>query len=75
MNVAKHSPWRAQYVGNCVVPGPGTIGAAWPADGHDDPESCQYEAYLFQPDGDENAYYVDPVRDLRDAPSAVAGAA
>lgn len=58
---------RFEYIGTCAVPAPGSQGEAWPAPGHDDPESCQYGAYMFQPDGDEHAYYVDPETDLRAA--------
>lgn len=56
---------RAKYIGDCQVPAPGSVGTCCPASGHDDPESCEEGAYLFQPDGDENAYYVDPQRDLQ----------
>lgn len=55
---------RATYVGTCAEPAPGTAGDAFPASGHDDPASCEYGAYLFQPDGCEYAFYCDPVTDL-----------
>lgn len=57
------------------TPEPGSSGVAWPAFGFDDPESAEQGAYLFQADGDENAYYVDPERDLIfDLPEAVSHA-
>ncbi len=43
--------------GGLSEPSFGAIGSAWPASGYDDPESAEQGAYLFQPDGDENAYY------------------
>lgn len=55
---------RATYIGACAVPAPGSAGDAFPASGHDDPESVECGAYLFQPDGCEDAFYVDPVTDL-----------
>ncbi len=61
----KSDEFRAEYIGDCAVPAPGSVGTAFPASGHDDPESCHYGAYMFVPDGDENAYYVDPNSDLR----------
>ena len=57
---------RYEYIGDCQIPAPGSQGEASPAPGHDDPESCQYGAWMFQPDGEDGAYYVDPVRDLRE---------
>ncbi len=39
-------------------PAPDSTGKAWPACGSADPFSAEYGAWLFQPDGDENAYYV-----------------
>ena len=40
------------------VPVPGARGLAWAADGNGDPRSAEYGAWLFKPEGDENAYYV-----------------
>lgn len=57
---------KYEYIGDCQKPSPGSVGEAWPAEGCDDPESCQYGAWLFQPDGDQDAYYIDPVRDIRE---------
>ena len=42
---------------DCDFPPNGTRGTAFPASGHTDPESCEFGAWLFQPDGEENAYY------------------
>jgi hypothetical protein len=56
---------RYRYVARDVQePAYGVVGEAWPASGYSDPNSCEYGAYLFQPDGCENAYYCDPERDL-----------
>lgn len=40
------------------VPARGSKGEAWPAGGCADPTSAEYGAWLFQPAGDVNAYYV-----------------
>lgn len=45
-------------------PALGTLGIAQPANGYDDPESAEQGAYLFVPDGEEDAAYCD-VRDIR----------
>lgn len=42
----------------------GTCGIAWGATGFDDPASAECGAFLFQPDGEQIAYYCDPDRDL-----------
>lgn len=57
---------RATYVSGseCSYPPNGSKGIAFAAGGFDDPESAECGAYLFQPDGDENAYYCDPHTDL-----------
>ncbi len=58
---------RAKYVGvDTDCPKHGDEGIAYPADGYNDPSSCEYEAYLFMPDNDPEglAYYCDPRRDL-----------
>lgn len=56
---------RATFVGsNASFPAGGSKGIAFAAGGFDDPDSAECGAYLFQPDGDENAYYCDPERDL-----------
>jgi hypothetical protein len=52
------------YKGSSDIPRKGAMGEAFPASGHDDPESCEQGAYLFQPDGEKDAYYVDPMTDL-----------
>lgn len=58
------APARYVWLGETQVPPPGTHGVAWPAGGFNDPESCEQGAYLFQPDGEERAYYCDPEHDL-----------
>jgi hypothetical protein len=35
----------------------GTTGEAAPATGHNDPESAEFQAWMFQPDGEEIALY------------------
>lgn len=45
------------------MPRAGSKGLAWPAGGCADPTSAEYGAWLFQPAGDANAYYV-PENDL-----------
>lgn len=55
---------KATFTAQCQQPTTGSKGIAYAAHGFDDPESAEYGAYLFQPDGDENAYYCDPERDL-----------
>lgn len=59
---------RATYVGgdrtDSQFPRWGSMGLAWAASGFDDPESIEFGAYLFQPDGCRNAYYCDPKKDL-----------
>jgi hypothetical protein len=48
---------RALSEGLCGFPD-GTPGTVWPASGHGDPESVEYEAWLFQPESeDDGAYY------------------
>lgn len=37
----------------------GMEGVVFEAGGHHDPESASYLAWLFRPDGDENAYYCE----------------
>ena len=37
----------------------GQEGIAFRASGYHDPESAQFLAWLFRPNGDENAYYCD----------------
>ena len=37
----------------------GQEGVVFKAGGYDDPESAGYLAWLFQPNGDENAYYCE----------------
>ena len=49
---------KATYCGTCMIPGNGTVGTIYKAGGFYDPDSAEYEAYLFQPDGEEDAYYV-----------------
>lgn len=36
----------------------GVEGVVWRASGFYDPESCEYEAWMFQPNHEEGAYYV-----------------
>jgi hypothetical protein len=55
---------KATYVGNCMIPGAGTHGEAFPASGHNHSDSVEQGAYLFVPDGQEDAFYVDPNTDL-----------
>jgi len=56
---------RARFVApKRHTPRDGAQGIAWPAVGHDDPESAECGAYLFQSDGEDVAYYCDPDRDL-----------
>lgn len=52
--------FRATYLSGSdnSTPKCGAVGFAAVASGHDDPESAEYGAYLFTPDGDVNAYYV-----------------
>lgn len=58
-------PIRATFhAADCQFPPSGSQGFAWPAGGFDDPESAEHGAYLFQPDGDDSAYYCDPITDL-----------
>lgn len=48
---------RALSEGLCGFPD-GTPGVVWKASGYYDPESCEHEAWLFQPEGEEDgAYY------------------
>lgn len=47
-----------------AVPHAGQTGWAWPDARHDDPTSAAFLAWLFQPDGEEAAYYC-AVEDLR----------
>lgn len=54
MNVFK-ATFQTREV-NCT-PHDGQRGLAWRASGHYDPESVEFEAWLFQPKGDDNAYY------------------
>ena len=49
---------RAKYIGDSQIPKPGSVGLVEVAHGHGDPDSAEYEAFLFTPDGDENSYYV-----------------
>jgi hypothetical protein len=49
----------ATYVGDCSQPAPQSKGIAYPASGFYDPQSAAYGAWLFKPNGDENAYYVN----------------
>src|SRR5436853_217561 len=41
------------------IPKPGSRGDAWPAEGINDQRSAQFGSWLFKPEGDENAYYVN----------------
>ena len=54
--------FRATWIGTAFQKG--AKGTAWAASGFDDPNSAEYGAYLFQPDGqpdgDESAYYCNP---------------
>jgi hypothetical protein len=59
------TPNRATFIAlDSEVPARGVTGIAFAAGGFSDPESAEFGAYLFQPDGDENAYYCDPQIDL-----------
>lgn len=58
---------RCIYIGSSNphhIPAPKSRGNAAPAAGCHLAGSVEQGAWLFQPDGDENAYYVDPQRDL-----------
>jgi hypothetical protein len=61
------SAQRAIYIGfdKSLV---GREGNCAPVEGHDDPEDFHYGAYMFQADGDECAYYVDPQEHLQMLP-------
>lgn len=55
---------KYRYFGNVAEPANGTLGTAFPASGCDDDSSPEYGAWLFQPDGSEDAYYCDPTSEL-----------
>ena len=55
---------RCIYIGTCQIPSPESHGEAFPASGCCIEGSAEEGAWLFKPDGDEAAYYVDPQRDL-----------
>ena len=57
---AQHVRYIAETATADSTPARNAEGLAWPAGGYADPESCEQGAYLFQPFGDESAYYVDP---------------
>ena len=48
---------RCIYTGTCSEPGAGRMGTACKADGYDDPQSIECEAWLFTPNDSANAYY------------------
>lgn len=51
---------KAKYVGSLPEPAPGTIGAVFQAIGFYDPESADFQAYVFFPDdGDGIGYYTN----------------
>lgn len=56
---------KYRYVGTCAIPGYGSIGEASPASGCEDHWSPEHGAWVFVPDGESDAYYVDPERDLQ----------
>ena len=55
---------KARFIGSGSDPLPGTVGTCGATNGFSDPESAEQGAFWFIPDGSENAYYVDPERDL-----------
>jgi hypothetical protein len=67
---------RCIYIGSMSQhhnPAPNSRGNAAPASGCHIEGSAEEGAWIFQPDGDESAYYVDPLRDLIAETSAVTG--
>lgn len=55
---------KYRYIGPCLIPSQGAIGDAGPAAGCDDADSLESGAWIFQPDGEDSVYYVDPERDI-----------
>lgn len=56
---------RARWITDGLqAPRFGALGVAVPAGGYSDPDSCEQGAYLFIEDGQEDAAYCDPKRDL-----------
>ena len=45
------------YHGNCDSPRNGQLGQAWKAQGYNDPESCEFRAWMFSPDNEDDAAY------------------
>ena len=56
MIVTQRARWTA-----CGLTWPelGCTGIVWQANGHYDPESIEYKAWLFEPDGDEGAVFCE----------------
>lgn len=48
---------RATWTRKTAEPTPGTTGTVLPALGHSTPHSVEHGAYLFIPDGQEDAFY------------------
>lgn len=48
---------RAKWIRKTAEPAPGTPGTVLPALGHGNPNSVEHGAYLFVPDGQEDAFY------------------
>lgn len=51
------SETRATWLRKTAEPAPGTPGTVLPALGHNNPHSVEQGAFLFVPDGQDDAFY------------------